>query len=194
MPCRQFRANDHQTRWQWTRRCNSEPCEGLVSVPDGADASDQRLLTDQCCWVRNDACPSLSPASRLYREGIAQLLNTHGEFTVIGKVGGTRRAGTDRRDRAGRRARRHGDPDLGDTAAAFAARSPHSSRGHRHHRIRFGMLACAEMGMSGYVTLASSIEGCRGAAGRGRRRVDLFAADGWHPDTACRGARGRPPA
>ena len=134
---------------------------------------------------------------RLYREGIAQLLNAHGAFTVVG----TESTGRDAMERIDETAP---DvvlvdmeiPDLGDTAAAFAARSP------RIPLVAIGItesdsevLACAEMGMAGYVTRESSIEELAdGASGRGRRRTDLFAADRGHPHAACRGARGRPPA
>ena len=108
---------------------------------------------------------------RLYREGIAQLLNAHGAFTVTG----TDSTGRDALERIDETAP---DvvlvdmeiPDLADTAAAFAARSP------RIPLIAIGItesdsevLTCAEMGMAGYVTRESSIEelatALQGAAG-----------------------------
>lgn len=108
---------------------------------------------------------------RLYREGIAQLLNAHGAFTVVG-TDSTGRDAVERLDETAP------DvvlvdmeiPDLDDTAGAFAARSP------RIPLVGIGItesdaevLACAEMGMSGYITRDTSIEelaaALHGAAG-----------------------------
>jgi two-component system nitrate/nitrite response regulator NarL len=102
---------------------------------------------------------------RLYREGLAQLLNANGAFTVVGT------------DSSGREAIERVDetapdvtlvdlaiPDLGDISAAFATRSP------RIPLVAVGItesdspesdsevLACAEMGIAGYVTRESSID------------------------------------
>jgi two-component system nitrate/nitrite response regulator NarL len=108
---------------------------------------------------------------RLYREGIAQLLNAHGEFTVVG----TESAGRDAMERIDETAPDvvlvdMDIPDLADTAAVFTSRSP------RIPVVAIGItesdaevLACAEMGMAGYVTRESSIEelvaALQGAAG-----------------------------
>jgi|EndMetStandDraft_5_1072996.scaffolds.fasta_scaffold04236_4 two-component system, NarL family, nitrate/nitrite response regulator NarL len=108
---------------------------------------------------------------RLYREGLAQLLTSNADFTVVGT------------DSTGREAMERVDettpdvalvdmdiPDLGDISAAFATRSPPIPL------VAVGIaesdsevLACAEMGIAGYVTRESSIAelaaALRGAAG-----------------------------
>jgi two-component system nitrate/nitrite response regulator NarL len=96
---------------------------------------------------------------RLYREGLAQLIHANGEFTVVGT------------ESTGREAMERLDettpdvvlvdmdiPDLGDTSAAFVTRSP------RIPLVAIGIaesesevLACAEMGIAGYVSRESSI-------------------------------------
>jgi two-component system nitrate/nitrite response regulator NarL len=135
---------------------------------------------------------------RLYREGIAQLLTANGDFIVVGA------------ESTGREAIEQLDEttpettpdvvlvdmdisDLGDAAAAFAARSP------RIPLVGIGVadsdsevLACAEMGMAGYVTressmteLAAALQGAAGGelicsprtAGILIRRVAELAAD-----------------
>ena len=96
---------------------------------------------------------------RLYREGIAQLLDANGEFTVAG----TESTGQEAIERLDETAPDvvlvdMDIPDLRDAAAGFAARSP------RIPVVGIGIadseaevLACAEMGMAGYVTRESSI-------------------------------------
>lgn len=114
---------------------------------------------------------------RLYGEGLAQLLNASGDFTVVGT------------DSSGREAMERVDqtapdvtlvdmavPDLGDISAAFATRSP------RIPLVAVGItesdaevLACAEMGCAGYVTRESSIEELA-AALRGAAEGELFCS------------------
>ena len=114
---------------------------------------------------------------RLYREGLAQLLNANGDFTVVGT------------DSTGREAIQRVDetapdvtlvdmdiPDLGDISAAFATRSP------RIPLVAVGIaesdaevLACAEMGIAGYVTRESSISELA-AALRGAADGELFCS------------------
>ena len=87
-------------------------------------------------------------------------------------------------------------PDLGDISAAFAARSP------RIPLVAIGItesdsevLACAEMGIAGYVTRESSIAELAAALhGAADGELILFASHGRHPHSACRGTRGRRPA
>jgi two-component system nitrate/nitrite response regulator NarL len=96
---------------------------------------------------------------RLYREGLAQLISANGEFTVVG----TESTG---REAMGRLDETTPDvvlvdmdiADLGDTVAASVARSP------RIPLVAVGItesdaevVACAEMGIAGYVTRESSI-------------------------------------
>jgi DNA-binding NarL/FixJ family response regulator len=114
---------------------------------------------------------------RLYREGLAQLLNANGDFTVVGT------------DSTGREAIQRVDetapdvtlvdmdiPDLGDISAAFATRSP------RIPLVAVGIaesdaevLACAEMGIAGYVTRESSMSELA-AALRGAADGELFCS------------------
>jgi len=131
---------------------------------------------------------------RLYREGISQLLNANGDFIVVG----TESTGRDAMERLDEISP---DvvlvdmeiPDLGETVAAFAGRSP------RIPLVAIGItdsdaevLQCAEMGMAGYVTressiaeLASVLQGAAGGelicsprtAGILMRRVAELAAD-----------------
>jgi DNA-binding NarL/FixJ family response regulator len=96
---------------------------------------------------------------RLYREGLAQLLSANGEFTVVG----TDSTGRDAIERIDETAPDVtlvdlAIPDLCDISAAFATRSP------RIPLVAVGItesdsevLACAEMGIAGYVTRESSI-------------------------------------
>jgi two-component system nitrate/nitrite response regulator NarL len=96
---------------------------------------------------------------RLYREGLAQLLSANGEFAVVG----TESTGRDAMERVDETAP---DvtlvdmeiPDLGDISTAFATRLP------RIPLVAVGVtesdsevLACAEMGIAGYVTRESSL-------------------------------------
>jgi two-component system, NarL family, nitrate/nitrite response regulator NarL len=108
---------------------------------------------------------------RLYREGLAQLLSTNGGFAVVG----TESTGRDAVERVDETAPDvtlvdMDIPDLGDISAAFATRSP------RIPLVAVSVtesdsevLACAEMGLAGYVTRESSIAelaaALRGAAG-----------------------------
>jgi two-component system nitrate/nitrite response regulator NarL len=97
--------------------------------------------------------------TRLYREGLAQLINAKGELTVVG----TESTGREAMERLDETAPDvvlvdMDIPDLGDTAAASVARSP------RIPLVAIGItesdaevLACAEMGIAGYVTRESSI-------------------------------------
>jgi two-component system nitrate/nitrite response regulator NarL len=114
---------------------------------------------------------------RLYREGLAQLLNANGEFTVVG----TDSTGRDAIERIDETAPDvtlvdMAIPDLSDISAAFATRSP------RIPLVAVGItesdsevLACAEMGIAGYVTRESSIAELA-AALHGAAEGELFCS------------------
>jgi two-component system nitrate/nitrite response regulator NarL len=96
---------------------------------------------------------------RLYREGLAQLLRASGEFAVVGTES-TGREAVERVDETAPDVTLvdMDIPDLGDISSAFAVRSP------RIPLVAVGVtdsdsevLACAEMGMAGYVTRDSSL-------------------------------------
>jgi two-component system nitrate/nitrite response regulator NarL len=98
--------------------------------------------------------------TRLYREGLAQLLNAHDEFTVVAAES-TGRDALERLDEtAADVALADIDvPDLDEMSIALAQRSP------RIPLVAIGIsdsdsdvLACAEMGKAAYVTRESSIE------------------------------------
>jgi two-component system nitrate/nitrite response regulator NarL len=128
--------------------------------------------------------------TRLYREGLAQLLNAHDEFTVVAAES-TGRDALERLDEAAADvALADIDvPDLDEMSIALAQRSP------RIPLVALGIsdsdsdvLACAEMGMAAYVTRESSIEELA-AAVQGAADGELIPANSWNPHTPSRRAR-----
>ena len=98
--------------------------------------------------------------NRLYREGLAQLVNARDEFTVVG-VESSGRDVVKRLDEAEPDVAviDIGLPDLDEISATLAQRTP------RVPLVAIGindsdsdLLACAEMGIAGYVTRDSSVE------------------------------------